>query len=127
MRPDLDSATERVIAIRAGMAGLPDGATAGARIEDALCEGYATALAGDAWLSGIERRLQELIDDAALETAGREIRVVAAERAAFHGSLLALRDALTHLRRERDRLPTESHAAPQAALARRLPTEFHAV
>jgi len=50
MRPDIESATERVVALRLRVAGLSVVDMPVREIEDALCEGYAEALTADARL-----------------------------------------------------------------------------
>ena len=110
MRPDVHSATERVVAIRVQVTGLATGDVSRQEIEDALCAGYAEALAGDAWLAKAERRLHELMDDPSGTVSGRELRTLAGERTEFERGLLALRDDLAALRRMHDRLRTRSQA-----------------
>ena len=86
-------AIARVRSTSEQLAGLPARDVAIQEIEDALCEGYAEALAGDAWLTDNERRLHELIDDASLAARGRE-----------------LRRELAELRRQHDRVRSGSRA-----------------
>ncbi len=110
MHPDLEAATQRVIAARARLVDLPPDGVRRQDVEDELCEGYAHALAGDAWLADSERRLHELIDDTALPVRGRELRALAAEHAEVQRSVISLRRELAALRREHDRLRASLHA-----------------
>jgi hypothetical protein len=103
MRPDVDSATERVIALRARLADSPAAGVAPQKIEDELCVGYVCALEADAWLSGVEERLQASFEDSPLD-AREEVLALVAEHAKFQRSLIALRRELAGLRREHDRL-----------------------
>lgn len=111
MRPDVETATERVAAVRARLACLPPLDLHVQEIDDALCEGYAQALAGDAWLTRTERRLHELIDDPSLAVAGSELRALAGERGVLERSVIALREELAALRHEHERLGTGSPAS----------------
>ena len=104
MRSDVEAATERIVAIRARLAGLPDGAVPADDIEDALCAGYAEALAGDAWLTHAEERLHELIDDPTTPIRAREIRRLSREHRDYQHSVIALRRELEALRQQRRRL-----------------------
>jgi len=108
MRPDIESATQRVVAVRARLAGMPDDDALVNEIEDALCQGYVEALAGDAWVTHTELRLQELIDDDSIVDRGRELRLVAREHGAAQHSLITLRRELAALRRLRDRSSSRS-------------------
>lgn len=109
MRPQLATMTERVAALRsrsadsASVDGLLD------EIEDALAEGYAHALAGDAWSMASEQRLHELISDADVPVRGGELRRLAGEHAAFQRDLIELRRQLAALRHHRDGLRTAAH------------------
>lgn len=109
MRPDVQSATARVIETREQLAPLPAGELPAQEIEDALCVGYAEALAADAWLTRAEERMWELIDDPSLPVRGSELRALTAERADYQRSVTALRRELAALRNERDRVRSVSH------------------
>lgn len=111
MRPDLATVIDRVAALRErAHMDAPDGRLL-AEIEDTLTEGYAHALAGDAWSMRSEQRLHELISDAAdAPVRGRELRSLAGEHARFQNDVMALRRELAELRHERDRLAA-THAA----------------
>lgn len=111
MRPDVEAATERVLSARARLGRAPERDDLSDDVEDALCEGYAQALAGDAWLTDGERRLHELIDDTSLAFRGREVRELAREHADFQRQVINLRYELEALRREHDRLRSRSSAA----------------
>lgn len=74
-------------------------------IEDALCAGYAGALAGDAWCMRTERALSELVGAASAVA----LCEVASERKRVQGELSALRRELGELRRDRDRLRAALH------------------
>lgn len=110
MRPDVEAATNRVAAVRSRLARTSDPDLLGHEIEDVLCEGYAHALAADAWLTESERRLHELIADSTAEIRGRDLRLPVREHAAFKQRILTLRRELESLRHEQDRLRTGSHA-----------------
>ncbi|MBA3747696.1 MAG: hypothetical protein H0W96_09435 [Solirubrobacterales bacterium] len=110
MHPDLAAATERIVAMRARVASLPDDGVPVQEIEDVLCEGYAHALAGDAWLTRAEQRLHDLIDDTSLPIRGRDLRVLASEHGNFQRSVIALRLELERLRREHERAQAGSRA-----------------
>lgn len=81
-----------------------------ARIEDALSEGYAQALAGDAWSTRTERALHELISESGAPARARELRALTSRHARFQRELIALRRELAGLRRDRDRLRADSPA-----------------
>jgi len=110
MRPDVQSATDRVIAIRARMQGEPAGEGARQECEDALSEGYAQALAGDAWLAHTEQRLHELIDDASIPVRGRDLRLLVREHTDLERCVIELRRELDGLRREHDRVHVRSQS-----------------
>jgi hypothetical protein len=103
MRPDVDSATERVIALRTRLAEPHAAGPALQTIEDELCVGYVCALQADAWLSGVEERLQASFEERSLDARG-QVRAVAAEHAKLQRGVIALRRELAALRREHDRL-----------------------
>jgi hypothetical protein len=110
MRPDLTTVIERVAELRErAHAGAPDVRLL-AEIEDTLTEGYAHALAGDAWSMRSEQRLHELISDADSPVRGRELRSLAGEHARFQNDVMSLRRELAALRHDRDRLAA-THAA----------------
>lgn len=108
MRPDLETATNRVAALRARLVGMPDDDALVQEIEDALCAGYVEALAGDAWTTQTERRLQALIDDDSIAGRGRALRLVAREHGDVQHLLITLRRELAALRRQHDRLRSRS-------------------
>lgn len=110
MCPDVQLAIARVRSTSERLAGLPARDVAIQEIEDALCEGYAEALAGDAWLTDNERRLHELIDDASLAVRGRELRLLARAHAEFQCGVIELRRELAELRRQHDRVRSGSRA-----------------
>jgi hypothetical protein len=112
MDPDLTPISDRVDELRARA----ERATASPRllqeIETVLCDGYAEALAGDAWSARMERRMQELIVAIPAEGAARELRVLSRSHGDFQVRLVLLRRRLVALRSEFDRLGA---AAAQAA------------
>jgi hypothetical protein len=110
MRPNVQSATDRVIAIRARLTGEPQRDVSMREREDALSEGYAEALAGDAWLASTEHRLHQLIDDVSIPVRGRDLRLLMREHDDVQRSVIALRRELAGLRREHDRLLERSHS-----------------
>ncbi|MGH2839854.1 MAG: hypothetical protein ACRDKY_03395 [Solirubrobacteraceae bacterium] len=79
-------------------------------IEDALSEGYARALTGDAWSEQTEHRLHELLTDIDVPARGRTLRMLAREHTGFQAELIALRRELAELQRDRDRLRAGSAA-----------------
>ncbi len=110
MRQDVQSAAGRVNAIRARLGREPSGMASMRECENALSEGYAQALAGDAWLARAEQRLHELIDHASTPVRGRDLRVLVHEHAEVERCVIELRHELDGLRREHERL----HAALRA-------------
>jgi len=78
--------------------------------EDALSEGYAQALAGDAWLARAEQQLQELIDDTSIAVRGRDVRMLVFEHGEVRRDVIELRRQLEGLRQQHDRLRERSHA-----------------
>jgi hypothetical protein len=100
MRRDVENATARIIAIRSR---LRDGDVSDSENDDALSEGYARALAGDAWLARAEQRLHELIDDTTLPVRGRDLRTLVRDHAELQRDVIALRHELEGLRRDRER------------------------
>lgn len=74
------------------------------QIEYVLSEGYAQALAGDAWSISGEQRLQQLISGEGQPFRARRLRLLASEHAQFQRDLVALRRELRELRHDRDRL-----------------------
>lgn len=103
MRPDVQMARERVVAVRARVERVADQEALTDEVEDALCEGYAQALAGDAWLTEGEQRLHELIDDASIESRGTALRALVRENGELQRHVILLRQELELLRREHDR------------------------
>jgi len=81
-----------------------------ARIEDALTEGYAWALAGDAWSMRAEQRLHELVSDTLVAVDDRDLRALAREHARLRRYLMALRRELAQLRSDCDRLRADWRA-----------------
>jgi hypothetical protein len=110
MPPDVRTATDRVIAIRARLCGEPAREGSWQECDDALSEGYAQALAGDAWLARTEQRLHELIDDTSIPVRGRDLRMLMREHGDVERALIELRRELDSLRREHDRLYQRAHA-----------------
>jgi len=108
MRPDVQTATDRVIAIRAHLRSDPAREGALQECDDALSEGYAQALAGDAWLAHAEQRLHELIDDTSIPVRGRDLRVLVREHREVERSVIELRRELDGLRRQHDRVHERS-------------------
>lgn len=113
MRPQLAPMTARVAALREQWPAPAEIEAVLVEIEDALAEGYAQALAGDAWSLRSEQRLQDLISDVDAPVRGRELRTLARDHASFQLDLVDLRRELAALRRDRDRL----RAATQATSA----------
>lgn len=111
MRPDLATVIDRVVALRERTQDRAPTDRLIAEIEDVLTEGYAHALAGDAWSMQSEQRLHELISDVESPARGRELRALAGEHARFQNDVMSLRRELAELRLDRDRL-AGSRAAP---------------
>jgi hypothetical protein len=110
MRPDVQSATDRVIAIRARLRGEPGREGSLKECDDALSEGYAQALTADAWLARTEQRLHELIDDTSIPVRGRDLRMLVREHGEVERAVIELRRELDGLRRDHDRLQARSHS-----------------
>lgn len=109
MRPEVETATARVIALHERLADSPADVPL-QKLEDELCVGYAHALAGDAWLAEIEQHMQALVSDCSLD-ARRDLNSIAIEHAEFQRSVVALRRELARLRREHDRLRVGARAS----------------
>ncbi|HVL31789.1 MAG TPA: hypothetical protein VM299_06095, partial [Solirubrobacteraceae bacterium] len=118
MRPDVETATARVIAVYARLTESPGGVPL-QKIEDELCVGYAHALAGDACLAEMEQRLQALVSDPSLG-ARRDLNSIAGEHAELQRGVVALRRELARLRREHDRLRAGAQAVMLASQPREL-------
>jgi hypothetical protein len=108
MQPDLAPIHARVHGLRERSAHAAGSDELFAEIEDALMEGYAGALSGDAWSLATEQRLHELMT---APDAGDELGGLAAEHARFQRQLIALRRSLSELWRDRDRMRGHSGAA----------------
>jgi hypothetical protein len=104
MSPDLVTMIGRVAGLREASASSTATEALVAQIEDRLTEGYAWALAGDAWSMRIEQRLREPGSDTLVVVDDGDHRALAREHACFCRDLVALRRELAALRRERDRL-----------------------
>lgn len=114
MRPNIESVTAHIAAIRAGLLDAPDRMPL-QEVEDALCDGYTLALTADAWLTERSERMQKLLDDSSATVRGRELRELAGESAHVRRSVVDLRDELETLRHERDRLLAHVQARSDAA------------
>lgn len=111
MRPDVATMIDRVAAVRQRARGGRAEERLLAEIEYTLSEGYAQALAGDAWSMRSEQRLHDLIDNRSSSMrGGRELRTLANEHAVFQQDVVALRCELAQLRKDRDRVHAGSHA-----------------
>src|SRR3954451_11546421 len=108
MRPDLAPIDARVHTLRESAAAGVASQALFADIEDALTEGYAWALEGDAWSLATEQRLHELMID---PESGAQLGALAAEHAHFQRELIGLRRALSELWRDRDGLRGRHDAA----------------
>lgn len=111
MSPDLSNVVERVTRLRARSLAAAGSDALRVELEDALAEGYALALAGDAWSMRTEQRLHELLSELA-PGVGPELRDLATEHARFQREHVALRRELAELSRDRDRLRSSSPAPP---------------
>ncbi len=110
MRPDVEAATERAVAMCARLARTSERSALAEDVEDVLCDGYAQALAGDAWLAERERRLHDLIEEPSIEFRAHDLRALIGEHRDFQHGVIALRFELEALRREHHRLRARSHA-----------------
>ena len=110
MHPDLRPISERVEALSA-RAARADGGVRADEAEVLLCDGYAAALAADAWSASAEQRMQELMVAIPAEGAARELRILARTHTAFQQDLMVLRRDLAALRQQFDRLTAASRAA----------------
>ncbi len=90
--------TARVAQMRADTAARDETAVSLAEVEDVLTEGYAEALAGDAWAMRAERALHEILYSSASPDRGLSLRALVREHAAFQHELIALRRELAALR-----------------------------
>ena len=108
MQPDLTPITGRVAGLHA--ASVDDSSAEGllAEINDALTEGYAWALHGDAWSIATEERLYDLMTEPG---SSGELGSLAADHAVFQRQLMELRRSLSELWRDRDRLRGNPRAA----------------
>jgi hypothetical protein len=79
--PDLATVIGRAAEMRAVSANRTPTEALLARIEDALIEGYAWALTGDAWSMRAEQRLHELVSDTLVPAGDRDLRALTRERA----------------------------------------------
>jgi hypothetical protein len=104
MRPELTAVTIDIARVREDvMQGTPTAALL-ARIDDALTEGYACALAGDSWAMRAEQDLHDLISNTELPIRARALRTLAREHALLQRDLIALRRELAALSGDRHRL-----------------------
>jgi hypothetical protein len=110
VRPDLATMRARIARARNGMPRAMAPTALLVEIDDLLTEGYAWALAGDAWSLDAEQQLHELISNRELPIRGRAIRELTRDHAAFEGELIALRRELALLRRDRGRLVGDAAA-----------------
>lgn len=108
MPPDLAAITARVAALRDVAASRTTAGALLGEIADALSEGYAWALQGDAWSIRAMQRMYAFIDDADTVAAGRALRALAAEHACVQRDVVALRRELAALQRHYDRLRADT-------------------
>ena len=92
--------TARVAQLRAETAARARSDVSRAKIADVLTEGYARALAGDAWAMRAERQLHDLLCDSASPNRGVSLRALMREHASFQAELMTLRRELAALRRQ---------------------------
>jgi hypothetical protein len=110
MHPDLRPISERVAAL-CSAARRDDGTVSAQAVESVLCDGYAEALAADAWSAQTERRMQQLIIAIPAEGAARELRTLARGHTEFQQQLMVLRQGLAALRAQFERLTADRTAA----------------
>ena len=108
MDPDLTPISDRVAELCARAERAAGTPALMQEIETLLCDGYAEALAGDAWSARTERRMQELITAIPAEGAARELRTLARRHGDFQVRLVLLRRRLVALRAEFDRLESRA-------------------
>jgi hypothetical protein len=111
MHPDLTPISDRVDALCARAERAPSDRLLLDEIESTLCDGYAEALAGDAWSARMERDMQKLIAASPAPGASRELRALSRTHGDFQIRLVLLRRSLVRLRAEFDRLSAHAHAA----------------
>ena len=108
MRRDLVKMTQRVSRLRAHAAEDAPSETLLSMIDDLLTEGYAHALAADAWSMRAEQRLHELISGPPVAARGDRLRSLSHAQTSCQRDLMALRRELAALRLDRDRLHARS-------------------
>src|SRR3954449_6533338 len=91
MDPDLTPISDRVAELCARAERFAGGPALLEEIESVLCDGYAEALAGDAWSARTERRMQELIVAIPAAGAARELRTLSRRHGDFQVRLVLLR------------------------------------
>ena len=111
MHPDLTPISDRVDALCSRAERAPADRVLLDEIERTLCDGYAEALAGDAWSARMEREMQKLITAIPAPGAARELRTLSRSHGDFQVRLVLLRRSLVRLRVEFDRLSSHAHAA----------------
>ena len=110
VHPDLATMTERVTRLRRDVVdGSPTEELLTA-VNDALAEGYAQALDGDAWSMRVNQDLHDLISEAVGNDRDQRLRSLSNERLICQRELDELRRALVGLRAARDRLRARSRA-----------------
>ena len=114
MYPDLTPISDRVDALCARAERAPADRLLLDEIESTLCDGYAEALAGDAWSARAEREMQELITAIPAPGAARELRALARRHGDFQVRLVLLRRSLVRLRAEFERIGSHAQAADAA-------------
>lgn len=107
VRRDIELLTDRVAAARARLAGLAAAELPARELDDMLGDGYAVALAGDAWVAQSQQRLDELLENAAvLARSRRDLHAHTRERLELQRSVAGLRRELAALRVDVDKLLT---------------------
>lgn len=110
MHPDLVTMTERATRLRAQVVGGSPTQQLLTEVDDALADGYAMALSGDAWSMRVGQRLHDLIVQAVGNDRDQRLRALSNERACCQRELDDLRRALVGLRAARDSLRARSRA-----------------
>lgn len=111
MDPNLAGTIERIAALRREVTATDEVSEAlQARAEDLLIEGYAHALAGDAWLRSTEQQLHDLINDRGVAIRGDRLREISRQHVEFQRCLVALRRELAGLRHDSDQRATSTAA-----------------
>lgn len=98
--PELPQITLRIARLCERVRASPGRPSLLCEVEDALCDGYAHALAGDAWSMRAQARMLELIGAAHAPGGATGLHALAREHFEFEAHLTALRVQLSALKDE---------------------------